>query len=313
MENGFKVSVIIPVYNAEEYVQEAVLSANKLSEVGEIILIDDGSKDKSKTICSELEGKLEKVRFFWHQNHENKGVSATRNVGILKSRFPYIAFLDSDDKYLPNRFNKDREIFEKSSKNIGGVFNATDSFFTNESAKELFKKDEQPYFATMFNLEKDDDIFKKLIWQNNGSFLTPSITIRKSTLLDTGLFDQEIYLGEDVLLWYKIAAISELLPGELEKAVASRRIHLSNTIHTDKSKYKKQRILLFKKLFVWMAFRKDIHYNRLNELFILINAYNRFQLKKNTPINNLIELIRFAPKILFTPFFYKKIIQNIFK
>lgn len=94
------VSVIIPVYQAEKYLTRCVKSVtNQTYEKIEIILIDDGSKDKSFSLCNELAGKDSRIRIF---HHENMGVAATRNKGLDYATGQYAFFLDSDDWIAPN-------------------------------------------------------------------------------------------------------------------------------------------------------------------------------------------------------------------
>ena len=122
MRQNFLVSVITPVYNAEQFVRAAVESAVHLEEVGEIILIEDGSPDNALSICEELTKKYEKIKLYRHPGGVNKGAGASRNLGIKKAGFEYIALLDADDKYLPNRFKAERRIFQ-SRKEVEGVVN----------------------------------------------------------------------------------------------------------------------------------------------------------------------------------------------
>lgn len=93
-------SIVIPVYNAENYVTELLNDFMKQSlEKVEIILIDDGSKDNSFDICNEYAKKNESVVVF-HQ--ENQGASAARNKGIEMAKGKYIVFVDSDDRISEN-------------------------------------------------------------------------------------------------------------------------------------------------------------------------------------------------------------------
>lgn len=90
-----KVSVIVPVYQAERFIQKCVQSIiNQTHEELEVILIDDGSADGSLQICNELQEKDSRIRVI-HQ--ENKGVSVTRNRGIGEATGEYILFVDADD------------------------------------------------------------------------------------------------------------------------------------------------------------------------------------------------------------------------
>ena len=90
-----KVSIIVPVYNVEKYISECITSLiEQTYENIEIIIINDGSTDKTKEICQELKEKDERIIFI---TKHNSGVSDTRNIGISKSTGDYIVFVDSDD------------------------------------------------------------------------------------------------------------------------------------------------------------------------------------------------------------------------
>ena len=89
------VSVIIPVYNMEEYLHNCIKSILRQTYSNfEILLIDDGSTDQSKSLCINWEKRDNRIRFFYHDNH---GVSYTRNRGLKESRGEYIIFIDADD------------------------------------------------------------------------------------------------------------------------------------------------------------------------------------------------------------------------
>ena len=104
MEKKIKVSVIIPAYNAEQWITKCLESIPKRDDV-EIIVVNDGSTDKTM-------GYLNNYKQFGYKDliiidyGENKGVSYARNVGIEKSKGEYIVFIDSDDYIYPKVFNK---------------------------------------------------------------------------------------------------------------------------------------------------------------------------------------------------------------
>ncbi|MEZ5048752.1 MAG: glycosyltransferase family 2 protein [Saprospiraceae bacterium] len=91
-----QISIIIPVFNASQFIEEAVNSALLQTQTAEIILVDDGSSDGSFEICESLSSKHEKVHFFFHPNRENKGPSASRNLGMENVRYDYFSFLDAN-------------------------------------------------------------------------------------------------------------------------------------------------------------------------------------------------------------------------
>ena len=92
-----KLSIIIPVYNAEKYIEECLDSIiSEIDEQVEVLLLDDGSTDHSYQMIKKYERK--NIRIFHHENH---GVSYTRNQGIKEASGEYLMFVDSDDKLLP--------------------------------------------------------------------------------------------------------------------------------------------------------------------------------------------------------------------
>ena len=95
MENNVKLSIIVPVYNAEEFLEKCVNSLiNQTIKDIEIILINDGSTDKSLELCKSFEQKDERIKVF---NQVNSGQSKARNVGLDNACGEFISFMDSDD------------------------------------------------------------------------------------------------------------------------------------------------------------------------------------------------------------------------
>lgn len=114
-----KVSVIVPVYNTEEYLDECLISLKKqtLKNI-EFIVIDDGSEDKSYEIMQKYAKNDKRFRIF-HQ--ENKGVGNARNFGMDKAKGKYIGFVDSDDYVSPNYFEKLYEIAKKYNADVAVI------------------------------------------------------------------------------------------------------------------------------------------------------------------------------------------------
>lgn len=105
MKSDLKISVIIPVYNSEQYIKKCIESILKQTYTNyEIIIINDGSKDKSKEVIEEL--KKENSDKIIHIEQKNMGVAKTRNKGIKKSTGDYIAFIDNDDFIDEDYFEK---------------------------------------------------------------------------------------------------------------------------------------------------------------------------------------------------------------
>lgn len=107
------ISVIIPVYNAEKYLLDCVKSVLRQSyKELEIILVDDGSKDKSLSIMNLLASEDSRVKVI---RKDNGGVSSARNVGINSATKKYITFVDSDDTIETEMYKNMIEFAEKSN------------------------------------------------------------------------------------------------------------------------------------------------------------------------------------------------------
>jgi len=186
------ISVVIPLYNKELYIKDTILKVlNQTFERFEIIVINDGSTDFSAYIVEKIEDP--RIRIV-HKN--NGGVSSARNLGIEKAIFPYIAFLDADDSWMPNHL-------EEIISLIKAYGNQADVFVTNFANKypngkwvinRNYKKYKQflikNYFKTTF--------FKPIIH-------TSCVCVSKKALLEIGMFDTRFSNGEDIDLWVRLA------------------------------------------------------------------------------------------------------------
>lgn len=154
----FDISVIVPVYNAEEYIDacvDSIIKQNNQKIKVEILLIDDGSLDRSGEICCKLENQYSCVRYI---RKENTGVSDTRNTGIMMAKGKYILMLDSDDYISDNAVND--------------LFN----FFEN-------------------HYEEVDLVTYPIYWDRNGRISAHPRYSRKNYDKGTGLYDLDEYPG----------------------------------------------------------------------------------------------------------------------
>lgn len=117
-----KVSVIIPTYNRSHLLPRAIDSVLSQTFTNfELIIIDDGSTDGTKEVVSKYQKKDNRIKYIKHEI--NMGGNKARNTGIKSSRGDYISFLDSDDEWLPNKLEKQLNIFKKSkNQNLGFVY-----------------------------------------------------------------------------------------------------------------------------------------------------------------------------------------------
>jgi len=108
------VSIVVPIYNSAQYLEDAIRSVLGQSYAHwELLLVDDGSSDGSREIAARYAGTHpEKVSHFEHPGHEHRGSSATRNLAISHARGTYIALLDADDVWLPEKLGHQVAILE---------------------------------------------------------------------------------------------------------------------------------------------------------------------------------------------------------
>jgi glycosyltransferase involved in cell wall biosynthesis len=108
ISNQKRVSVITIFFNEERFIRESIESVlAQTYQNWELLLVDDGSRDESTIIAQEYAQKYpDKIFYLQHEEHQNKGMSATRNLGIEKAQGEYIAFLDADDVWLPQKLSE---------------------------------------------------------------------------------------------------------------------------------------------------------------------------------------------------------------
>jgi glycosyltransferase involved in cell wall biosynthesis len=108
------VSVVLIFLNEERFLEEAVLSVcSQTLTDWELILVDDGSTDRSTAIARDLAEEDERIRYIEHARHENRGMAASRNLGVAHSSASYLAFLDGDDIWVPSKLAEQVDLLER--------------------------------------------------------------------------------------------------------------------------------------------------------------------------------------------------------
>ena len=140
MISGPLVSTIIIFLNEVKYIQEAIDSVfEQTYDHWELLLVDDGSTDGSTKIARlYAEQHPKKIRYFEHVGHKNKGMSASRNLGVMNANGEYIAHLDADDVWLPHKLERQVAILEKypEADLVYGPWQAWNSWNKNEERKD---------------------------------------------------------------------------------------------------------------------------------------------------------------------------------
>jgi glycosyltransferase involved in cell wall biosynthesis len=210
-----KVSVIIPTYNSVEYICEAVDSAlAQTYQDFEIIVIDDGSSDDTHQILSQYGNKIKYI----YQG--NRGVSAARNRGIHEAQGEYVAFLDADDGWYPDKLKGQVSIAEQNPE-IDLFFSDWEAFNVRGLLRASFRPSLVADFeAGSFRHEiagatlNDGSIFKGNFYNDliMGNVITTcSVLVRKGCLEKVGYFDESLSISEDYDLWMRISRAHILL------------------------------------------------------------------------------------------------------
>jgi glycosyltransferase involved in cell wall biosynthesis len=196
------VSAIIPTFNSAAFIKEAIDSVYAQTRpVDEIIVIDDGSKDSTREIVASYPG----VRIIG-QSH--LGPAAARNAGIRQVRTEYVAFLDSDDLWLPDKIETQLSGLNANS-SAAFSFATLSAFHMSEAASganELYLPRELVSWFEDHNGRDGmaiGDVYALLLRSN--CMQTSSVVARREAIIEVGMFDETLIHGEDHDLWLRLA------------------------------------------------------------------------------------------------------------
>jgi len=201
------VSAIIIFFNAEEFIHEAIASVfSQTYDNWELLLVDDGSTDNTTNIALDYAQKYPtKVRYLDHENHQNRGASSTRNLGISHAKGQYIAFLDADDIWLPNKLTEQIAILETHPE-VAMVYGKTQWWYSWNNNPEQNKPD---YFLDLG--VKANSIIKPpqllpILWQHQYQAPTTCNAIMRRDVFDkVGGFEENWRgLAEDRVFFTKL-------------------------------------------------------------------------------------------------------------
>ncbi len=245
-----QISVIIPVYNAAEFVTQAVESALAQPETGQVLLIEDGSSDASLAVCGILADADGRVELLQHESGRNRGVALSRNLGMAAARCPCVAFLDADDYYLPGRFAAAVALLDAQS-DLDGVYDAVGTLYDDVQVGQWYREQGWPDLMSLSAPVSPATLFEALVAGDGGYFHGDGLVVRTQLLQRVGGFDPSLRMGEDTAMWIKLAALGRLAPGMLREPVAMRRIHGHNTIFHGRQEAGRYAVQMAESLVAW--------------------------------------------------------------
>lgn len=205
-----KVSIIVPVYNAENYISNTLDSIlNQSLEEIEILVINDGSKDNSKKILDDYSNKYKKIEVF-HQT--NSGVSVSRNKGISIAKGEYIGFVDSDDIIDKDMY---KIMYEKAQECNADIVIC--GFLEEDLNKNILRKFDYKFANTVLQDNKINSTYKNSLDTNLEPLGCPAIwnKIFKTKLVkDNNLYiNENITVGEDFCFNIKCFCKAKVIAG----------------------------------------------------------------------------------------------------
>lgn len=182
------VTIIIPVYNGENFLEKAIVSAiNQIYKNIEIIVVDDGSTDSTEIICNKYKNKIKYIK------KNNGGVSTALNIGIKNSKGTYISWLSHDDEYLDNKISS-------QVTTLNNLENKNSIIFSNYSyINSKSKKTKDIDYKKIINFNKN---YKYLLLY--GQLITGcSLLIPKILFNKYGLFNERLKYTQDYKKWFE--------------------------------------------------------------------------------------------------------------
>ncbi len=184
-----KVSVVIPTHNRAEYLRSAVASVlEQTYQDFEIVVVDDASRDNTAEVLAGFGAP--RIKCIRHE--AGKGDGGARNTGIVNARGEYIAFLDDDDQWLPEKLALQVATLDRSPAHVGGVY--TGHFDVDESGNQIVK---------VCHAMRRGNLLEHFFQE--ASIVTSTLLFRRACFATVGLFDESIPYCSDYDMWIRIA------------------------------------------------------------------------------------------------------------
>ena len=201
------VSIITIFLNEERFLQESIESVlAQTNDSWELLLVDDGSTDSSAGIAQRFAtGYPNKIRYLEHEHHRNQGKSLSRNLGIQAARGEFIALLDGDDVFLPEKLERQVAILN-SHPSAAMVYGPTCYWYSWRTASGDGERDRQAELGVVPNTLFSPPFLLRLFLQNEGIVpATCGLLVRRQVAIEIGGFDEAVHdLFEDQVFIAKV-------------------------------------------------------------------------------------------------------------
>ncbi len=182
------ISVVIPTHNRADLLPRAIESACAQTYTDiEVIVVSDGSTDDTKQVVESIAANDSRVRFI--EYHPARGGNVARNTGVEAAGGEFVAFLDDDDAWYPEKLEKQLAIMQSDAR-IGLVYTGVKTIFVNEG------------LAYSSNPKCCGDLHERILL-NNCVGSTSTVMVRRALFEKTGLFDEQLKALQDYDLWIR--------------------------------------------------------------------------------------------------------------
>lgn len=210
-------SVVIICYNQEAYIADAVrsvLAQTAIDHITQIVLVDDGSNDGSFAIMQQLAADHARIIALTQEN--SGGCAAPRNAGISQCTGRYVAFLDGDDLWLPNKVEEELATIAKYPE-AGLLFADFVEFDSETTDKRMVR-------VNSYDVHQDDMLEKFFVY---GGPIPPSgAVVRRDVFETVGVFDPDVKFNEDSEFWLRVAA--EFPIQHIPQALMEKRVWMGS-------------------------------------------------------------------------------------
>lgn len=239
-----RISVVIPVYNAEKYLPYAITSVLAQEDLLELILVEDASPDRCLDICEEFASRDTRIRVLRHPDGMNHGTAASFNLGIRSATAPYIAFLGADDQYVEGGLRKLIGLMDELP-DADAVYGHLGVTYHDPELKARHLERIPREVTGMDGFVAPEDLLCQLLKGGRGHLSLDSILVRREILTGAYMFDESLRQGQDTDLILRLAGRYRLYGTTSRCLVALRGVHRGNRVfNLPEAQYYQDRFLL---------------------------------------------------------------------
>lgn len=227
-------AVVIPLYNKEHYIARAITSVMAQTRpVDEIIIVDDASTDSSIDKVAQFQDP--RIRLLRRTDPQQRGLPATRNVGIRSARSHWIALLDADDTWREDFIEEIEKLLTQASDHTGMLFTGWENIWSSGVTRDPYSASRDRLGFTQLNF----DSFVST-WLRLGScpVMCSGVVLRRDMVIEAGLFQERCRRGEDKDMWLRLMSRVDALaspricssyyraiPGQMQESITTHVRH----------------------------------------------------------------------------------------